>query len=187
MDAPEPNDWTLLQEWRDGDRKAGDTLVQRHFSAVSRFFRTKVGDDVDDLVQQTFLACVEGVDRIQGDSFRAYLFGTARRRLLDRFRKAHRGPDPVDLSVNSLVDLGTSPSQTLARAEGHQLLSMAVATLPVDSQIALELAYWEGLSGAEMAAVLEIPENTVRSRLARARARLREAMQLLQPANIDKG
>ena len=51
--------------------------------------------------------------------------------------------------------------------------------LPVDFQIALELAYWEGLKGAEIASVLEINEHTVRSRLSRGRKLLRERVEAI--------
>ena len=79
-----------------------------------------------------------------------------------------------------------TPSGKLARAEAAALLNAALANIPVDDQIAIELAYWEELSGAEIAAVLEIPEPTARSRLVRARAKLRRALeQMAGPADAD--
>ena len=57
-----------------------------------------------------------------------------------------------------------------------------LARIPLDDQIALELAYFEGLSTKEIAEILAIPDNTVRSRLSRARDRLRDALaQLASP------
>ena len=172
------DEWELLEAWRAGDGQAGNQLVESHFPAVSRFFRNKLGDDVDDPIQQTFLACVEGRDRIQGTSFRSYLFGIARRRLYDHLRGTYRAVE-IDFSVSSLADLGTTPSQAVARNQRAQLLHTAMAQIPLEAQIALELAYWEGLSGAEIAIALEVQEPTVRSRLARARTRLREAVTAL--------
>src|SRR5262249_11744072 len=94
----------------------------------------------------------------------------------------------IDLSITSLADLRTSPSQRVARNEEEQLLVAALRRIPLEYQIALELAYWESLSGPEIAAVLEIPENTVRSRLSRARQALREQIELLasSPAVRDQ-
>ena len=49
----------LLEAWRGGDRRAGEQLFERHYAAVSRFFRKKLEFGVDDLIQRSFLACVE--------------------------------------------------------------------------------------------------------------------------------
>jgi RNA polymerase sigma-70 factor (ECF subfamily) len=173
------NDGELLEAWRQGDRVAGDELIRRHFDSICRFFRAKLGDDVEDLIQKTFLACVESRDRVETDGFRAYLFAVAKNRLYDHLRAGYRGPERLDLSLRSLVDLGTSPSQLVARNQQEQLLVAAMRCIPVDYQIALELAYWEGMSGPEIASVLGIPANTVRSRLARARAAVREHIERL--------
>lgn len=171
------SDHELLERWRGGDRDAGDELVDRHFPAVSRFFRSKVGaDEAADLISASFLACVEARDRIGAAGFRAYLFGVARKRLAEHFRGQR---ETVDLAELSVADLRTSPSGKLARAESGALLRAALESIPVDDQIALELAYWEELSGAEIAAVLDVPPNTARSRLSRARSRLRDALAAL--------
>jgi RNA polymerase sigma factor (sigma-70 family) len=169
------SDAELIEAWRAGDVLAGDELVSRHFPAVSRFFRGKVETDPADLISQTFLACVESIDRIDPDTFRGFLFAVARRRLADHHR-ARTGGAVVDLSARSLADLRTGPRSRLARREAAELLREALAEIPLDDQIALELAYWEGLSGREIAAALGLTENTARSRLARARERLRAAL-----------
>lgn len=168
------DEWELLSAWRAGDAQAGNDLVARHFAAISRFFRGKLGDDVDDIIQQTFLACVEGRDRIEGTSFRSYLFGVATRRLFSHLRSTYSSKRDIDFSVSSLADLGTTPSEGAARNQRAQLLQSALTQIPIEAQIALELAYWEGLSGAEIAVALGVEVGTVRSRLSRARARLRE-------------
>ena len=152
--------------------------MSRHWSGVSRFFRSKIGDDGADLISQTFLACVEGKDRIEGDNVKAYVFAVARRRLSDHFRRRARTPD-VDFALSSLADLGPGPATELDRAQRKELLRAALARIPLDDQIALELSYFEAMSTREIAAVLEIPENTVRSRLSRAREKLRVALAAL--------
>lgn len=169
------DDWELLAAWRAGDAEAGNDLVALHFQSVSRFFRGKLGDDVEDIIQQTFLACVEGRDRI-GTSFRSYLFGIATRRLFSHLRSKYRKGTEIDFSVRSLADLGTTPSEAVARNQRAQLLQAALRQLPLDAQLILELTYWEGLSGAEVAQALDIEAGTVRSRLSRARARLRNVV-----------
>lgn len=172
------SDAELLEGWRAGDARAGEELVGRHWSSISGFFRAKVGPEAADLISQTFLACVEGRDRIEGDNARAYLFATARRRLADHFRKTRRGTK-VDLSECSLIELRTGPATELQRREQGELLRRALSQIPLDDQIALELTYVEGLSAADVARVLEVAENTVRSRLSRARDKLRKALREL--------
>ncbi len=172
------SDEELLLAWRAGDKAAADSLLQRYFASLHRFFRTKVGDEVEDLVQQTLLGCIESCDRVTEGEFRAYLFGIARNRLYDRLRRRQA----VDLDIDCIAHCGTSPSQKVARNQQERLLLLAMQHIPVHSQIVLELAYWEGMSGREIAQVLDISEHTVRSRMARARAALRQRLNELSPS-----
>jgi RNA polymerase sigma-70 factor (ECF subfamily) len=169
-------DCQLLIAWRGGDSAAGNALISRYFDAIYRFFRSKVADDVEDLVQSTFLSCAESTTAVSDDGFRAFLYTIARNRLSDHLRRRYRTGEHVDWDDVSVQDLGTSPSGVVARNQREGLLMEAMRRLPVDWQIALELAYWEDLGGPDIAAVLGIQENTVRSRLARARARLRDEL-----------
>ncbi len=175
MDARD--DFELLAAWREGDKAAGSELFSRHFSAVNRFFRSKVDGGVEDLVQSTFLACVEARDNFRGvSSFRGYLFGIARNHLFGHYRRRDR---EVDFETCSVIDLGGSPSQALGGREEQRLLLHALRCLPLEHQIVVELYYWEGLKGPELAAVLDVSPHTVRSRLSRARASLRECVERL--------
>lgn len=173
-------DLDLLDAWRGGDRAAGSTLFERYFLALYRFFRAKVGGELDDLVQRSFAACVEARVRLRPDtSFRAYLFACARTVLQDHFREHYRGKEDPDPDVQSVEDLGTTPSAALARAQEHRLLLHALRQIPINQQIALELFYWEGLSGSEIAAVLDVPEGTVRTHINRGRHALAERLTAL--------
>ncbi len=177
-------DLELLQRWRDGDREAGSELLARHFDSLYRFFRNKLGGDFDDLIQRTFLACVESVDRFRGDaSFRSYMFTVARNELYRHFKGLNRGRQmEVDLGTMSVAQLGSSPSSKAARREEEQLLLDALAKIPVDLQIALELFYWEGMTTAEIAGVLGVPTGTAKSRLRRAREAVEAAMRDCKPS-----
>lgn len=171
-------DSELLAAWRDGDTGAGHELVARHWPSLSRFVRSKCDEESAEILSQTFLACAEGKDRIASDDVRAYLFAIARRRIADHFRRRARGP-AIDLAQSSIMDLRTGPATALDRQRRHELLHEALARIPLDDQIALELSYFEGLAPREIAEVLEINENTVRSRLSRARDKLREVLATL--------
>ncbi|MBC8068279.1 MAG: sigma-70 family RNA polymerase sigma factor, partial [Deltaproteobacteria bacterium] len=170
-------DAELLEAWRGGDRTAGRALFDRHFAKIHRFFHNKVSVGVDDLVQQTFLACTESRDGYRGEaSFRAWLFGIAHNVLRMHLRGKHGDFDP---SLHSVCDLGPSPSaMVMARAE-QRLLLEGLRRIPLDYQVVLELHFWEHMSGSEIAAALAIPEGTVRTRLRRGRIVLGEQVQAL--------
>lgn len=172
------SDEALLEGWRGGDRSAGDELVQRYFAKLYRFFGTRVGDEAEDLIQRTLLDCVAGRDGIRSGGFRAYLFRVARNRLVDHLRKGLSQPD-FDPHTSVVPDSTGSPSFAVARKEEVRLLQRALRTLALDHQIALGLYYWDGLTTPELAEVLEVSPHTVRSRLARARERLREQVEAL--------
>lgn len=179
------DDFELVRRWRAGDAAAGNELFHRHFVAIRRFFRNKAnGDDAEDLIQRTFLQCVESVAGYAGGgTFRSYLFAIARFVFLAYLRRRFRDAERVetDLSISSVADLGLSPSVAIAAHEEHARVIEAMRRIPVDFQITLELYYWEQLTGPEIAAVLEISPTTVRTRLLRARTALRDALRELAP------
>lgn len=163
----------LLEAWRAGDARAGAALAERHFESIYKFFRSKVTGEVDDLVQQTFMSCLEAREGFRGEcSFRTLLFGLARRRLYDHYRDRRR-VQALDFTTTSVRALGTSPSGVLMRRDQLAMLRDALQELPVDSQILLELHYWEALSTQELSRVFEVAEGTIKSRMFHARARLR--------------
>ncbi|MCB9750716.1 MAG: RNA polymerase sigma factor [Myxococcales bacterium] len=167
-------DLELARAWRRGDRAAGEQLFERHYAAVARFFRNKVDDDAaDDLVQKTFLACVEGLERFREQaSFRTYLFAIAYRLLCRLYRARRRHPAPIDFDVVTVQALDPSPSAIVARRDEQRLLLEALRRLPFNYQVALELVYWESMTAADAAAVLEIPLGTAKTWIRRARQAL---------------
>ncbi len=169
------DDFELLKRWAAGDKAAGGQLYDRHVSKVQRFFRNRVQDGVDDLVQATFLASLEASDRFRGDSkFTTYLYSIARFKLLEHMRRRRSKHDVIDPLVVSVMDCGHSPTSVIVRNEREQILQAAMCRLPIDMQIALELYYWEGVTARELAEILSLPEGTVRTRLRRARQQLRK-------------
>jgi RNA polymerase sigma factor (sigma-70 family) len=174
------SDLELLEAWRGGDRRAGEQLFERHFDAVARFFRNKVDRGIDDLIQRTFLACVEGKDRFRGEaSFRTFLFAVAHNVLGKHYRTQRRHGDRIDFGVTSVHDLAPSPSVIMAGHQEHRVLLQALRQIPLDHQIVLELYYWERMKAAEVARVLDVPEGTARTRIRRAKQLLEEQMKRL--------
>ncbi len=180
QDSTRRHDLDLLEAWRAGDLNAGETLFERHFEAVYRFFCNKVPRDVDDLVQETFLGCVSAKDRFRQDaSFRTFLFAIARKVLLkhrQRWQPKDRGET---FHTSRIAGLDTSPTQLIIDSQEQALLLRALRRLPLELQIALELFYWEGLPSKELAPILDLPHGTVRSRLRRGREKLRAIVEEL--------
>jgi len=173
-------DLELLEAWRKGDRDSGSELFERHFDSICRFFANKTDRDVDDLVQRTFAACVEGKERFRGQSsFRTYLFGVAHNVLRSTLRKRRRDNDRFDLGVSSVHDLGLSPTVLVAKRKEQTLTLQALRRIPVEHQVVLELYYWEEMTAKDLGEVLGIPEGTVRGRIRRAKQLLEEQLNAL--------
>ncbi|MEM9458030.1 MAG: RNA polymerase sigma factor [Myxococcota bacterium] len=184
MRNDENDDWALLQSWRDGDRRAGDVLVQRHFRAIARFFHNKVNDaeDAAELVSQTFLACTESRHRFRAEvPFAQFVFRLAVNTLQQYLRKKYkRERERLDFGSVCLEQLyeGSLTTQ-IARKQELRRLAHAMRCIPLDFQIVLELNVFEGLSGREIGELLEIPEPTVRGRLRLGKQRLSEQLERL--------
>jgi RNA polymerase sigma-70 factor (ECF subfamily) len=173
-------DRELLDRWAAGDDRAGAQLFERHHTAVVRFFRAKGILEVEDLVQETFLELTRGRERFRAESsFRAFLFGTARNILRGYFRRRRRKEGNIDFGTHTVVDLGASPSAVLADRAEKRLLLEGLRRLVVDDQIVIELYMWESMTAPELAEVLGLTVHAVRSRLFRAKQRLREHVQAL--------
>lgn len=186
-------DEALLEAWRGGDARAGQTLLERYFKPLYRFFANKVDHEADELIQRTMLATVRGRDQFRGQSsFRSYLFVIARHELHRFYRDRRRDRLVFDPEQSSVFELTQSPSTLAAKRQEQQLLLEALRRLPIELQTALELHYWEELSTAELAEALEIPQGTVKSRLRRARERLEQEIAKLvadpeqQRATLDQ-
>jgi RNA polymerase sigma-70 factor (ECF subfamily) len=175
-----PSDLELLTAWKGGDKVAGSELCGRHFDTLFRFFSSKTHpNDVSDLVQKTLLAAVESIAGYRAEaSIKSYLLGIARLQLFQHWKRRARD-EVLDPGVSSVHDFDPSPSTLAAAREEQRLVLDALRMIPMDLQIALELHFWEEMSGSEIATVLEIPEGTVRSRLRRGLEALREALREL--------
>ena len=170
-------DLQLLQAWSRGDEVAGKTLVGRYYKRVYGFVRSKVEGRPRDLVQRTFLICLERHERYDPQaSFAAFLLGIARNVIFEHFRALQKQQrfDPMTTAVR---DLAPSPSAIVVDREEHRLLLAALRSVPLDVQIVLELFYWEGLPLDEIARIQGVAVGTAKSRLHRARELLREVME----------
>lgn len=176
-------DRQLLQQWRDGDKAAGERLFDRYYPLLMRFFANKIGDDPMDLIQETFLGCVSGQARLRDEQgFRSYLFGIAYNQLRSYYQRRRVQGERFEPATHTAADLSPGPGTMVARGAQQRLILDALRRIPVRFQVVLELFYWEELTSAEIAEALELPHGTVRTRLRRARVLLLQALGEAQAA-----
>ena len=170
-------------------------MFARHFDGLCRFFRNKVSDGVDDLIQRTLLVLVERRDQFEGRStFRTYLFVVARHELYRELDKRRRSADKLDPLEVSVMEISPSPPSVMARKREERALLEALRRIPLEHQVTLELYFWENMTAGAIGEVLEVPEGTVRTRIRRARKLLADQLQAIEAgeaplqtteANID--
>jgi RNA polymerase sigma-70 factor (ECF subfamily) len=156
-----------------GEPAAFDELIDRWHPGVWRYARRMAGSDdaADDAVQDVWLRVVRGLPRLDDPGrIRAWIFGIARRVLMDRLRARYATPAMADVELDTLEQTATEDDDLQTRLAEVEL---ALATLPVIERDVLALFYLEELSLAEVAAVVGVPVGTVKSRLFRARQLLR--------------
>jgi RNA polymerase sigma-70 factor, ECF subfamily len=171
---PEDNDEQLIAAFARGSTEAFNTLFARYRQPVYGFFCRRVADRsvAEELAQETFLAILRARDRYQPTAlFRTWLYAIALRILRSYRRKAafraiFSGTMPAD---HDRADAGVSGNELVLRDAVRRLDR-------IDREVLL-LREFEEFSYAEISTVLGIPLNTVRSRLFRARAALREILE----------
>jgi RNA polymerase sigma-70 factor (ECF subfamily) len=172
-------DEELMAVAREGSREAFESLFERYRGPIWRFFRRRVADATraEDLAQETFVALMQGTARYEPrGSFRAYLFGIAYNVLFAEQRSAARlASEPLD---GSEVHLGSDPETGL-------WVRRALASLETDDREILMLREYEQLSYQEIADLRNIPLNTVKSRLFRARMALKAALDARATAGMS--
>lgn len=168
----------MLDRWRAGDGTAGNTLFHRHFESLYRFFGSKTEGEIDDLVQETFLACLNSVETFRRQSsFRTYLLAIARHTLFGYWRRRSTTGKPIDFEEVSVASLSTTAGTRLARQQDRAALLAALRRLPLDQQLLLEMFYWQGLDRRQIAEVYDVAEATIGTRLFRARKALQDSLE----------
>jgi RNA polymerase sigma factor (sigma-70 family) len=160
-------------------------IFDRHHGELHRYLRRRVGAGMAaDLAAETFVTAFarRGAYRAQGADARPWLYGIAHNLLRNHVRHEHRrlaayarrGAEPAD-DAGAFAEFALADARADAAAAGVPL-RQALADMPVGDRDVLLLFAWADLSYAEIAQALDIPIGTVRSRLNRARQRLRTAL-----------
>lgn len=175
----------LLSLARGGDKAAFAKLMEQYEKRVYHQALRMVNspEDAADVTQEAFFKAWRGLPAFRGEcSFSTYLYRLADNAAIDLLRreKKRRGDVPLDEAGcgwdRYLTDPGPTPEQALAQRELEREAARALARLPVEQREILVLREINGASYEEIGAILGVPIGTVRSRLARARLALREAM-----------
>jgi RNA polymerase sigma-70 factor, ECF subfamily len=167
-----------------GDLPAFNALVLRFQDSVYGLTLRMLGDphSAEDATQDAFIRAWQHFETYRGGSFRSWLFTIAANRARDELRRRGRRPvtsldearDDPDRADLDPADPGPSAQQILERSELQSALETALRTLPDDWREIVVLADIQGLDYSEVSVVMGIPVGTVKSRLSRARGRLRD-------------
>jgi RNA polymerase sigma factor (sigma-70 family) len=180
------NQW--IDRARSGDLLAFNQLVLSHQDTAFRMAKWIVQDDVcaEDIVQTVFLVAYCQFNRFHGNHFRAWLLKMIRNACIDELRRRKRHPylslEPQDMEEQGanmphwIIDTRNTPEETLIQHEVWEKIDRCLQQLPKFMREVLVLIDIESLDYAETAKVLGIPLGTVKSRLGRARASLRNLL-----------
>jgi len=186
----EDGDEALMLRYRQGDRRAFEVLLQRHQRALHAFILRFVGGanmaQAEDLAQETFLRVVKHAHEYEHKAkFTTWLYTLARNLCIDatrrgRYRQAQSLDAPDEEGGGSLLERTADEQPSLdRRVMGCELkgrLRQAIASLPDDQREVFLMREVADLQFKEIAAVVGVPENTVKSRMRYALEKLREAL-----------
>jgi RNA polymerase sigma-70 factor (ECF subfamily) len=173
IDSKSASDELLVVRCQLGEAAAFDDLIARWHGPLWTFIRRVSGSDdaARDILQDVWIRVIRGFPRLRdGSKLRAWLFGIARRTLMDRFREHYARFPTAD------VDVAEVPSATPEDTGDIETLEQALERLPFVEREALTLFYLRELSLNEIADALNVPVGTVKSRLFRGRRLLRQQM-----------
>src|SRR5687768_13972563 len=159
----ETTDAELIQRWKGGDQRPATSLVERHSPALARFAVSQgAREDIDELVQDTFVRAFNSLDGFRGDSsFRTWLLTIERRLLLDRRRSEKRRPDRVEIQEGDASTQFDALDGMMAD-ESRKRLIQAVTRLSPTQREVFQLRVAEGLSYKEIADAVGTTEGAAR-------------------------
>ena len=188
-----------LEALRDGDKAEFALLVEEYSPMIYRLGLKMLNNpqDAEDILQETFIKAYKHISKFDGrSSVSTWLYRIATNEALMSLRK--KRPNTISFDMPStyesepqeplqIVDWCCLPEEEYLSAEGRLRLDEAAGRLPESLRIVFVLRDIEGLSTRETAEVLDISEMAVKTRLSRARLRLREDLSKYYGQLVDKG
>ena len=176
------SDQAALARMARGEGEAVAELYDRHARPIYSLALRILGDvaDAEDVVQEVFAQAWRQASRYSASrgAVAAWLLTLARSRAIDRLRarRARPGGSSDALAANQVIDAGPPVDSQVLSSEQVARVRAALDELPLLQRVAIELAYFEGLTHAEIAARLEQPLGTVKTRIRLAMLKLRDAL-----------
>ncbi len=173
----------LIASAQKGDVRAFNQLVLL-YQSMAYNVAYRILNDPDaaaDATQDAFLSAYKGMKKFRGGSFKAWLLRIVTNACYDQLRVKKRRPTsslddmPVEAEHSSFLrDEAQSPGELLERQELGHFLQSGISALPMEQRTVLVLSDVQGLSYQEVAEIMDLSLGTVKSRLSRGRARLRD-------------
>jgi RNA polymerase sigma-70 factor, ECF subfamily len=180
------SDEVLISRIAGGDRLAMQVLYARHHVRVYRFVLRLVRNEAtaEDLISEVFLDVWRQAGKFEARStVSTWLLAIARFKALSSLRK--RSEEELDEEAAAAIeDLGDDPEVAVQKKDKSEVLRKAIAHLSPEHREIIDLVYYHEKSIEEVAEIVGIPENTVKTRMFYARKRLSE---LLKAAGVDRG
>ncbi|WKZ42569.1 MAG: sigma-70 family RNA polymerase sigma factor [Anaerolineales bacterium] len=198
------NEQALITDAQNGNLDAFNTLVLHYQDSVFNTALRILGDEdqAADASQEAFISAFKSISSFRGGSFKAWLMRTVTNACYDELRRQKRRPTtPLEPDANDgeemdspkwLADPNMTPAQQAEADEVEHAIQHCLDNLPLDFKTVVVMADIQGMDYTEVAAAIRVPLGTIKSRLARARLRLRECLQgfaELLPASyrLDEG
>ncbi len=183
MDEP-----ALIQTAQNGDLDSFNTLILHYQDRVFNTALRILGDEdlAADAAQEAFISAFRSINSFRGGSFKAWLMRTVTNACYDELRRQKRRPTtPLEPDTNDgeemdsprwLADPGMTPAEKSEADELEHAIQHCLNALPTEFRTVVVMADLQGLDYTEVAAAVNVPLGTIKSRLARARLRLRECL-----------
>jgi RNA polymerase sigma-70 factor (ECF subfamily) len=180
------SDEVLIGRIASGDRLAMQVLFARHHVRVYRFVLRLVRDEsnAEDLISEVFLDVWRQAGRFEGRSaVSTWLLAIARFKALSALRR-RTDVELDDETAEAIEDSSDTPEVTLEKKDKSAVIRKCLEKLSAEHREIIDLVYYHEKSVEEVAAIVGIPENTVKTRMFYARKRLAD---LLKAAGIERG
>lgn len=183
------NEQALITDAQGGDLDAFNALILHYQDSVFHTALRILGDEEQaaDATQDAFISAFKSIQSFRGGSFKAWLMRTVTNACYDELRRKKRRPttplepdtddgDEMD-SPRWLADPNMTPDQQAEADELEHAIQHCLDNLPLDFKTVVVMADIQGMDYLEVASAVRVPLGTIKSRLARARLRLRECLQ----------
>jgi RNA polymerase sigma-70 factor (ECF subfamily) len=173
----------LIAAARKGDVRAFNQLVMLYQSMTYNLAYRILSDSdaAADATQEAFISAFKAIPKFRGGSFKSWMLRIVTNACYDQLRRKKRRPTdslddlPVERDhIRYLRDPAEKPDEVVERQELNRLIQAGIQSLPDEQRIVLVLSDVQGLSYQEVAEVAEVPLGTVKSRLSRGRAKVRD-------------